>query len=282
MALRHGLRPGAALTSATASRQRGLRRPAGAVLLAPLLAAALLGAGPDDDPRVDLSLHAGPAGIALELQIEPGWHVYWSNPGDSGLATAGTARLDGEELGAGQLPAPRRFEEPGGIVSFGYADRTALFWDTAARPGQAARVEARWLACRERCVYQTGEAATTASRRPWPEPVRRLEEQRPAPSWELTGLEVRAQANAERWEATLRVPGGAVQFFPGEALHQLAPEVSVQTRGADSFIHLAGLRPPDSADTLDAVVVVDARAYEIAVPCSPAAVHALRPLPELP
>src|SRR5690349_10440439 len=30
----------------------------------------------------------GTVWVDLHLEVEPGWHVYWQNPGDSGLPTA--------------------------------------------------------------------------------------------------------------------------------------------------------------------------------------------------
>src|SRR5262249_13582465 len=48
--------------------------------------------------------------LDLHLDIKPGWHVYWRNPGDSGLPTAITWQLPAG-FGAGEIawPVPEHF-----------------------------------------------------------------------------------------------------------------------------------------------------------------------------
>src|ERR1700722_2967366 len=78
----------------------------------------------------------------LRLKMKPGWHVYWKNPGDSGLAP----KLDwslpaGWSADAFEWPAPRRLEAPP-LTSFGYEDEVvfplALTVAAKARPGARA------------------------------------------------------------------------------------------------------------------------------------------------
>src|SRR3954454_15323756 len=46
--------------------------------------------------------------VALRLAIEPGWHTYWRNPGESGLPTTLEWRLPpGYAAGSIAWPAPR-------------------------------------------------------------------------------------------------------------------------------------------------------------------------------
>ncbi|MGZ5940585.1 MAG: protein-disulfide reductase DsbD domain-containing protein, partial [Rhizomicrobium sp.] len=60
--------------------------------------------------------------VAIRQAIEPGWHTYWRNPGDSGLATSISWLLPkGVTAGESQWPAPERFTT-GNIVNFGYRD----------------------------------------------------------------------------------------------------------------------------------------------------------------
>jgi thiol:disulfide interchange protein DsbD len=48
------------------------------------------------------------ATVALRLAIEPGWHTYWRNPGESGLPTTLEWRLPpGYAAGSIAWPAPR-------------------------------------------------------------------------------------------------------------------------------------------------------------------------------
>ena len=64
--------------------------------------------------------------VGLRLQMEPGWHTYWRNPGDSGLPTKVKWDLP-EAFSAGpvQWPRPIRFHT-GPLVSYGYEGEALL------------------------------------------------------------------------------------------------------------------------------------------------------------
>ncbi len=104
--------------------------------------------------------------VGVRIHIDPGWHVYWLNPGDAGLATDVRLELpDGWSAGPLAWPAPKRFEQPGGIVGFGYEDEVVLAREVQvpsdARGPVRIPVTASWLACREVCVL--GEAHLEAT-----------------------------------------------------------------------------------------------------------------------
>ena len=132
-------------------------------------AAALASATAEDGPvRVQLvsdirSLDTdGTVGnVAVLLEIEPQWHVYWRHPGDSGLATEVHWKVpDGVRVGAPQWPTPSSFDEPGGHRTFGYSGAVLLASPVQLQtPLTSATVtaEVAWLACKERCIL--GEAA---------------------------------------------------------------------------------------------------------------------------
>jgi thiol:disulfide interchange protein DsbD len=94
----------------------------------------------------------------LRLRMRDGWHVYWKNPGDSGLAPRLKWSLPpGWNAGPFAWPAPRRIVA-GPLTSFGYENEVLLPLTLAvpadARPGTRARMTAKadWLECRETCV----------------------------------------------------------------------------------------------------------------------------------
>ena len=61
-----------------------------------------------------------PLHLALRQQIPPGWHTYWSNPGDSGLPTTIDWTLPrGFKAGPIMWPTPERFAY-GPVVDYGY------------------------------------------------------------------------------------------------------------------------------------------------------------------
>jgi thiol:disulfide interchange protein DsbD len=102
--------------------------------------------------------------LAARFDIAPGWHIYWSNPGESGLATEATFHApDGFGVGPARFPGPARFDSPGDITSYGYQELAMLSAVVAAPDALAAdhvqfSVQASWLACRDVCVPGRAEA----------------------------------------------------------------------------------------------------------------------------
>lgn len=101
--------------------------------------------------------------LALRLVPEAGWHVYWRNPGDSGLPTSIAWTLpDGVTAGELQWPYPRR-ETLGEIVNYGYASEVLLPVTASLSPGLAAtapltlKAKAKWLVCKDLCIPGSAE-----------------------------------------------------------------------------------------------------------------------------
>jgi len=105
----------------------------------------------------DLRAGAGAIRVGALFDLAPGWHLYWRNPGESGLAPELRWRLDGAAVGPVAWPAPSRFREGGGeIETFGYSGRVLLasraetLADVAGP--RVARLEAEVLACLRECI----------------------------------------------------------------------------------------------------------------------------------
>jgi thiol:disulfide interchange protein DsbD len=98
--------------------------------------------------------------LGLVLTMREGWHTYWQNPGDSGIAT--TIELDlPEGLRAGSIrwPAPERhIAGDGMIVDYVYHDTVVLqiplFVDGSVEFGQRITIDATidWLECKDVCI----------------------------------------------------------------------------------------------------------------------------------
>ncbi len=105
----------------------------------------------------------GSVDIVFRQELQDGWHVYWRNPGDSGLPLE-FAWDAPEGFSAGEIlyPPPERIEI-GEFVNYGHhgapAFVTTLTAAQDAAPGDVARVglTATWLICEEICVPETGE-----------------------------------------------------------------------------------------------------------------------------
>jgi thiol:disulfide interchange protein/DsbC/DsbD-like thiol-disulfide interchange protein len=96
--------------------------------------------------------------VDLHLEIKPGWHIYWQNPGDSGLPTAIEWSLPpGFSAGHILWPVPEHFVQ-NGIGNYGYAGSADLLIpittpkELAAGQTAALAAEASWLACADICI----------------------------------------------------------------------------------------------------------------------------------
>jgi thiol:disulfide interchange protein DsbD len=93
----------------------------------------------------------------LYFKLEPGWHIYWKNPGDAGLPPQVSWTLpSGITAGPMQFPAPKRLPL-GPLMDYGYEGEVyfpmRLSIAKNLKPGPVSlRAKVDWLVCRERCI----------------------------------------------------------------------------------------------------------------------------------
>lgn len=93
----------------------------------------------------------------VDFGLDDGWHMYWQNPGDSGLAPKIKWQLSsGIKAGDIHWPYPQRMKEDS-LTTFVYEHEVFLLVPiTVDESFQAAdvnlRAQVNWLACREQCV----------------------------------------------------------------------------------------------------------------------------------
>lgn len=236
-------------------------------------------------PERDAMLPGQPLWLGLRYVIAPGWHIYWENPGDSGLAT--TVELaPGPGVVAGPLryPGPDRFDLPGGIANFGYHEETVLLTELTPRAqlrtGERVRVawSTTWLACKEACIRGVSEGTfdlpvgtVATSKRsealdPW---LDRL----PVPAVNLGA--------SERWQGTKAAPQRVIRFdgwtradfFPSQALLQALPDVRLEPDETGLTLTLT-LDPSQLMADASGVLRVETKSgprwIEIRVPAPPA------------
>jgi thiol:disulfide interchange protein len=103
----------------------------------------------------------------LYFKLEPGWHVYWLNAGDSGEPPHIKWTLPaGITAGPMQFPAPQRLPL-GPLMDFGYEGEVLFPLALSAAPGLAPgpvtlKAHVDWLVCREVCI--PGKADLEAAR----------------------------------------------------------------------------------------------------------------------
>jgi thiol:disulfide interchange protein len=106
------------------------------------------------------------AWAGVDLKMDAGWHTYWKNPGDSGIAT--TIKWDlppGVSAGEIQWPLPEKLP-PAEVTTYGYENEVMLLVPltlaTNLPPGPLVlRADVAWLECMEQCVPGSANVEAT-------------------------------------------------------------------------------------------------------------------------
>ncbi len=102
-----------------------------------------------------------PFDVAIRMEVESGWHVYWSNPGDSGMSPSAKWTLpEGSTAGPLRFPVPKKHvTDLGGqqLVTFILEGKPVLLTTITPPPTLTGdkfkvQVDLRWLVCKESCI----------------------------------------------------------------------------------------------------------------------------------
>jgi thiol:disulfide interchange protein DsbD len=102
--------------------------------------------------------------VGIKFQLEPGWHIYWINPGDSGEPAEVSWHLPAAwTAGPIQWPVPHRLTNPAG-VDYGYEGEPILLTSIqvpkdAFAGASVINADLRWLVCKDMCISQKGETS---------------------------------------------------------------------------------------------------------------------------
>lgn len=214
-----------------------------------VLLVAFAGTTPDS-PLVTVSLHAAapahkgePHILAARFTVAPGWHIYWRNPGDSGLKTDVQWKLPrGFSPSAVAYQTPTRFKGTAGAENYGYEGEAWLFTTVKGppRPQGSVTARVRWLACTaEECV--PGESDQTLA---WPASedalTARMAEMVPRRT-DSAVSPVKGQAGRAVWVIPLAFPTEQAEFIPD--LPAGFHVVSLEPEGANLRVTLETRRP---------------------------------------
>jgi thiol:disulfide interchange protein DsbD len=182
----------------------------------------------------------GEVRLALHQALETGWHVYWKNPGDSGLPLETIWTLpEGVSASEADYPAPHRIPI-GPLVNYGH-EGEPVFIVTLTAPASASvgdmldvSLEATWLICAEICVPETGVFALSLPVVASPQPdaaaapvFAAAATQRPQP------LDAAFKIADGALAIEVSIPDASGAYFFPEADDLLAPaaDQKVETRG---------------------------------------------------
>lgn len=129
------------------------------------------------------------AHVGLHFKLDPHWHVYWINPGDSGDPPQVEWQLPaGVKVGEIEWPLPQKIPV-GPLMNYGYENEVLLPMPFEISPefqGQSLKLvaEARWLVCKEECVPGKARLEKIVQVRPSGSPE-------PDPKWQAHFLAAR-------------------------------------------------------------------------------------------
>ena len=105
--------------------------------------------------------------IGVKFNLDPGWHTYWKNPGDSGEKASFEWNLpDGLVLEGPFWPQPEKIPYPP-LMTFGYNDQVTVFFKLSSAKEITDDLEislsTKWLACADVCLPQETNINTNIS-----------------------------------------------------------------------------------------------------------------------
>lgn len=102
--------------------------------------------------------------VGIDQKIQPGWHTYWLNPGDSGTPLrVQWSGVEGLKTAPVEWPIPKKLPI-GPLMNFGYEDRVMLLQDITLpedlAPGpQTITADIDLLVCHEICIPEKHQAS---------------------------------------------------------------------------------------------------------------------------
>jgi thiol:disulfide interchange protein DsbD len=222
--------------------------------------------------------------LGVRFEIDPKWHIYWLNPGDSGGPPAVEWKLPaGFQAEGFEWPVPQRIDIGGGLVNYGYEADVLLPVTVRvpekARPGTQVDLSGhvRYMICSELCVPARADISlpvTIAATAGAPSPVASLFAQTRPRIPQRAPATMHAQATFAKRQFVLTIETGqreaaTAQFFPFTSglIDDSAPQPPTPTARGITFTLRASEQLTTPPKTIEGVVVLsETRAYTITAP----------------
>lgn len=199
----------------------------------------------------------GSARVAVVFRIDPKWHTYWLNPGDSGSAPRIKWTLPpGVTVTDLEYPIPER-KVAEGLTNFIYEDECALLATlhvpTDAKSDFDVQAHVKVVVCSEECIFEEHEVALRV-------PIgegkptntdRFAAWQQKQPKRGTPEKTIQAEVNGKTGKVTAEVPAGftAVDLLPPKTRLMKFEAPAITTGGIASTFEVLADVPPDFAGT---------------------------------
>lgn len=207
--------------------------------------------------------------MGVYFEVDPGWHVYWRNPGDSGAAPRFEFESQDADVGQALWPAPSRLPIEH-LTNLGYPGNVAYLFDVTPRADAQQleiKLDIEWLVCKVDCIPGFGQMALQRPVKDGPSSwsratqarveqfVAQLPKQTPA---QLSAISDRVRADYSSGQLHLSFPAAAPQLrtlFPLQGNFVNAAQPLKEPRdGKQTFVFktLPGAQPPSDLDFIAA------------------------------
>lgn len=223
--------------------------------------------------------------LGVHFVLEPGWHIYWVNPGDSGQPPVLTWQLPpGFRTGEIQWPRPERIESSSQLADYGYHDDVLLMVPVhvpLAVPIKTVEfaLQAKWLICREVCFADRaqlhlslppGAGAPDLATAPLFAGARKLLPKPLPPGWKTT-----AESRKDDFVVSVKTgkPIAKAEFFPLEPAqldNAAAQKVRPTARGVEITLKKSELLLKPVAVLRGVLVLAGGDAYHVEAPVTAA------------
>lgn len=218
--------------------------------------------------------------LGLHFSLEKDWHIYWVNPGDSGLPPVLKWQLPpGFSAGEIQWPRPEKLKRST-LADYGYQDEVVLLVPLhvpgGLKPGVAEdiRLQAKWLICREVCIADHAELNVSMPVQPGAQSSLFVNAKKQLPkSWPRSW---KASATSDKDNFVLSIQTGkpikSAEFYPlvSEQIENAADQpVQPTPQGASITLKKSDqlLKP---VQVLKGLLILEDEAYAVEVPVTSA------------
>ncbi len=222
------------------------------------------------------------AWLGIRFQLEKGWHVYWTNPGDSGEPPKIDWQLPaGFKAGELQFPFPHRLPLQT-LMNFGY-ENDVVYLIQIAIPAYAKTEPAkfmgnvRWMICENTCIPGKGTLSISlpiAAATPKPGPQAQLFKDTRARLPQRAALRASVTAPGDSFIFKVNTPAKTAEFFPLDDLQieNAAPQKFSNTAGGFELAVKQSEQLAKLPARIRGLLVLDGRrAYKVDLPVRRAA-----------
>ncbi|MEP0822502.1 MAG: hypothetical protein HRF44_06600 [Ignavibacterium sp.] len=213
--------------------------------------------------------------VGIRFVLEPGWYLYWKNPGDSGLPLDVAWELpEGWEASPLKFPVPQKFVYDN-LVSYGYKNEVVFLATITpgSSPMTSLKAKLDWLVCKESCLRGSAEVEVPLTSSPkGAEILASGAEKLPRPSSEqgILPVHARTRKSGSGWEAEVALGGSGaeevIDFYPDLSESLFIELASIRVEDKVLKIRFEVPEPAPSVVSLSGLFITPSAGFQTTIP----------------